>query len=473
MKEPPDIAPKDEPLTATEIVSFPASDEARAKRFIEELDGSARYIPQWKKWVMWDGEHWTLDSPGSQIFCRAAGMSKILIEEALTIRDSGVQKKALTAAVGAGNVQRIEALVKIAKHDPEIIGTPELFDTDPWLLGVTNGVVELRTGKHRPAQQNDFVLRKMNVAFDAGATCPDWEISTRTALPDDDVRAFVQRAVGYTLVGTPAEQIVLFMFGSGKNGKSTFSETILKLFGDYGHKAPAKLFLHDRFGKDPEGAIAQLQGRRFVIGSEVPEDAQLAESRIKDLAGDDTLSGRLLFNDDITFTPTHTLWFYGNVRPTVSATDEGLWRRLLLVPFTAYIDEAVRDTAILAKLAGQGPGILNWMLQGCAEWQKRGLGAPEAVKMATADYRESEDDLGQFLDLHCKRSASVSIPKAHLYSAFKAWMLSQGTAERFIPGIKRFGKRMARPGISEERRDAERRWLGVCLKDPKAWPYSP
>lgn len=471
MNEPPDIAPKDETLTASEVVSFPASDEARAKRFIEELDGSARYIPAWKKWVMWDGEHWTLDSPGSQIFCRAAGMSKILIEEALGIRDSGVQKKALTAAIGAGNVQRIEALVKIAKHDPDIIGEPALFDTDPWLIGVQNGVVELKTGLHREARQDDFVLRKMAVSFDAAATCPDWERSLITTLPDEDVRAFVQRAVGYTLVGTPSEQVVLFMFGSGKNGKSTFSETVLKLFGDYGHKAPSKLFLSDRFGKDPEGAIAQLQGRRFVIGSEVPEDAQLAESRIKDLAGDDTLSGRLLFNDDITFAPTHTLWFYGNVRPTVSATDEGIWRRLLQIPFTAYIDEAVRDTGILAKLAGQGPGILNWMLQGCQDWQRRGLEAPEAVKTATADYRESEDDLGQFLDMHCTRDGWVG--KAHLYSAFKAWMLSQGTAERFIPGVKRFGKRMARPGITEERDKHGRRWLGISLKDPKAWPYSP
>lgn len=471
MNEPADTPPKEEPTTATEVVSFPASDEARAKRFIEELEGSARYIPQWKKWVMWDGEHWALDSPGSQIFCRAAGMSKVLITEALLIKDSGVQKKALGAAVGAGNVQRIEALVKIAKHDPEIIAAPELFDTDPWLIGVQNGVIELKTGTFRAARQEDFVLRKMKVAYDDAATCPDWEKSLELTLPDPEVRAFVQRAVGYTLFGRPAEQVVFFMFGSGKNGKSTFSETILKLFGDYGHKAPSKLFLSDRFGKDPEGAIAQLQGRRFVIGSEVPEDAVLAESRIKDLAGDDTLSGRLLFNDDITFAPTHTLWFYGNVRPTVSATDEGIWRRLLQIPFTAYIDETIRDTDILAKLAGQGAGILNWMLQGCQNWQRGRLDPPAAVKAATADYRESEDDLGQFLDLHCVKHGEVG--KAHLYAAFKAWMLGQGTAERFIPGIKRFGKRMARPGVKEERVDAGRRWIGVSLKDPKAWPYSP
>lgn len=467
-----DIPPKPEPeITAAETKTFPASDEARAQRFIEELDGAARYIPQWKKWVMWDGEHWALDSPGSQIFCRAAGMSKILIEEALEIADSGVQKKALAAAIGAGNVQRIEALVKIAKHDPSVIAAPELFDTDPWLIGVQNGVIELKTGLFRAAKQDDFVLRKMKVAYDPAATCPDWERSLLVTLPDPEVRAFVQRAVGYTLVGTPAEQVVLFMFGSGKNGKSTFSETILKLFGDYGHKAPSKLFLSDRFGKDPEGAIAQLQGRRFVIGSEVPEDATLAESRIKDLAGDDTLSGRLLFNDDITFMPTHTLWFYGNVQPTVSATDEGLWRRLLQIPFTAYIDEAVRDTAILAKLAGQGAGILNWMLQGCREWQQSGLRAPQAVKLATADYRESEDDLGQFIELHCNHTGEVG--RAHLYAAFKAWMLAQGTPERFIPGAKRFKKRMARPGIVEERVAAGRRWVGISLKDPAAWPYNP
>lgn len=451
---------------------YPINDLERAERFVQELKGEALYIASWKQWVIWDGKHWARDITGGEIMRRAMEIPKILLTEAIGIQDSGQQKKAILSAVQAGNEERLAKMVKLSRSFPEVDKPDTIFDQNPWLIGVQNGVIDLRGNTNqgfRDARLEDYILRKMDVDYDGAATCIPWVDTLEMILPDYEVRSFVHKAIGYSLTGTTSEQIWFFLHGFGQNGKSTFVETILEMFGDYGIKSPAKLFLRDKNGKIPEGSIAQLKGKRFVVGSEVPDDAHLAEGLLKDLASDDKLSGRLLYCNDETFVPTHHLFLAGNVKPVVRSTDLGTWRRLKLLPFEVTIQN--RDLEIKKKLLEVKSGILNWMLEGNRQWQVKGLKTPKAVEVATDDYRESEDLIGQFLQEHCDLKPTW-ISTGDLYAAFKSWSELSGTPSKFIPGIAAFGRKLGRPGIHLKRVGPEktRGWFGITLKDATKWP---
>jgi putative DNA primase/helicase len=460
---------KTPPIT---IGAYPVNDLDRAARFVQELKHEALYISTWKQWVIWDGKHWGRDITGGEIMRRAMNMPKILEAEAAAITDSGLHKKAMMSAIMAGNEERLTKMVKLARSFPEVDKSEMVFDQNPWIIGVQNGVVDLKTQSFRDAKLEDYVLRKMNVEYDPVATCQPWLDALKTSLPNPDVRNFVQRAIGYSITGNVSEQVWFFCWGHGQNGKSTFVETVSDIMGDYAHKAPAKLFLQNKHGTSPEGSIAQLNGRRFVVGSEIPESAQLAEGLIKDLASDDRLSGRLLYENDQTFVPTHHLFLSGNVKPVIKSTDLGTWRRIKLIPFDVTIQN--RDLDIKKKLRAVSPGVLNWMLEGCRQWQTSGLQAPPEVEVATADYKEEEDLVGQFISEVCIIDGTECIPKGDLYAAFKAWAILNGENERYIPGIKTFGKRMGRPGIREDLdpdpKKRTRMWVGINLTEPNRWP---
>lgn len=460
------------PTPAT-VGAYPANDIERAARFVANLKGEALYIASWKQWVLWDGTHWARDLTGGEIMRRAMAMPKILEAEASLLTDSGLHKKAMMAALLSGNEERLTKMVKLARAFPEVDKPETVFDNNPWLIGVQNGVIDLkpRPFLFRPARLEDYVLRKMSVAYDPAATCQAWTDALNTSLPNQAVRDFVQRAIGYSITGQVAEQVWFMMYGHGANGKSTFVETISDIMADYAHKAPAKLFLQNKYGATPEGSIAQLNGKRFVVGSEIPENAQLAEGLIKDLASDDRLSGRLLYENDQTFHPTHHLWLSGNVKPVIKSTDLGTWRRIKLIPFDVTIQN--RDLDIKKKLRAVAPGILLWMLEGYKQWDSQGLNPPPEVEVATATYREEEDLVGQFIEETCILGSLKQVSKADLYAAFKAWAELGGENPRYIPGIKTFGKKMGRPGIGEDRTPGFNRtkiWTGITLEDPNKWP---
>src|SRR5260370_19665881 len=196
------------------------------------------------------------------------------------------------------------------------------------------------------------------------------------------------------------------MYGTGQNGKSTFIETIEKLLGGYAWRANAELFLESRTNDDKSNMLASFPERRFVVGAEMPENARLAEHRVKDLTSD-KLNARKLFCEAFNFTPTHKLWFYGNFKPAVRGTDEGIWRRLKLIPFVIQIPESQRDRRIVARLWTEAVGILNLAIAGCLECQKNGLHEPASVSAATDEYREDEDLIKQFIDSQCQMTGQM------------------------------------------------------------------
>ncbi len=243
-------------------------------------------------------------------------------------------------------------MVNVARYDARIEASPESFDSNPHLIGATNGVVDLGTGTFRSAAKDDCITKQLGVAYDSNATCPIWDRFLLRVLNDDiELVKFIQRAVGYSLSGDVSEQCLFFLYGMGQNGKSTFAELLQLLFGDYGLKTTSGLYTLDRHGKEPETEIARLVGKRFVTGSETEEGAKLAESRVKDMTGGDTMRGRELYCPPFNFKPSHKIWIYGNHRPDVRGNDHGIWRRIRLIPFAVHIPDSEKDGALPEKLA--------------------------------------------------------------------------------------------------------------------------
>ena len=237
----------------------------------------------------------------------------------------------------------------------------------------------------------------------------------------DDVR-WLQRWAGYSLTGLVSEQCFSFYYGSGRNGKSVFCGILQDLLGEYGAKVSAETLLGvRRSGGEASADVARLAGLRLVVASELPEGGRLNEALVKDLTGGDVITARHLYKPPFDFRPAFKLALYGNHKPVVRGTDEGIWRRVRMVPFTQTIPEAEVDLRLPEKLREELPGILAWAVAGCRLWQADRLGSTARIREATADLRSENDLLGSFLEDHCILGENLSAPVGDLYSTYRRW----------------------------------------------------
>ena len=316
------------------------------------------------------------------------------------------------------------------------------------LLNCPNGTLDLQTGRLLKHDRADLLTKRIEVKYDSNAECPRWlAFLNRIMDGDQELILFLQRAVGYTLTGGVAEQCLFFMLGTGRNGKSTFIETLLALLGDYGQKAPTEMLMFKGNGGGIPNDLARLPGARLVVAAEVEQGRRLAESTVKDLTGGDTITARFLRQEFFDFTPTHKVWMYGNHKPVIKGTDEGIWRRIHLIPFAVQIPVSEQDPNLKAKLAEELPGILAWAVRGCLDWQKHGLSVPESVKEATADYRAEMDVVSAFIEECCTTGQNHYAKWKELYAAYTDWCNVNG--ERAESG-KRFGNTLTERGYKAD-----------------------
>jgi putative DNA primase/helicase len=460
--EPAKEWPETDDLPAASRSPYPENDSDRAQRFAKKFGDDLRHVSCWKSWLYWDGTRWVRDTDGT-VMRKAQEMFSVLWAEAGEIENAKERERAGKLALKAGDAKQLKAMIELAAAQPGIAARPELFDSDPYLLGVKNGVIDLRTGNFRPARREDYMTKQAGTEYIQGAKCPLWEAHLRVVFNNDETLiAFFQRICGYTLTGLTREQKLFFFHGNGRNGKSTTTETHYAFMGDYAQHAPAALFVADRHGREPQADIARLHGARFVVGSEIEEGAKLAESRVKDLTGQDTLTGRFLYGSPFDFSPTHKLFMFGNHKPDVTGTDLGIWRRMVLIPFIVQIEELKIDRELPAKLLQEKPGILNWAIEGCLRWQEKGLDVPESVKLATAEYQEEEDELGEFIEQQCVIDDNYTVRRSALHTEYLTWAGARGI--RMPLTAKKFAKRLkTRQGIGEKKSGVWF-WTGLALK---------
>lgn len=459
--EPAPGAPQAAGVQRSQPGSEPLTDTGNAERLVRLHGADLRYAPELGRWLCWDGQRFAVDV-FEEIQQRAKATVRGLYAEAAALPDEGARKALAKHASRSESAARREAMISLARSEPGIPVATAALDADPWLLACANGTLDLRTGRLREARRDDLLTKLAPVRFDDAATAPTWHAFLERILPDAQVRAFVQRAVGYSLTGSTGEQVLFLAWGAGANGKSTFVQTLLELLGDYAMRTPAETLLARRENAIPND-VAALRGARFVAAVETEEGRRLAEVRVKELTGGDTVSARFMRAEFFTFKPVAKLWIATNHRPAVRGTDEAIWRRIRLIPFAVTIPESERDPRLPDRLRAERPGILTWAVEGCLAWQREGLRAPSAVVAATSSYRAEQDVLGSFLDERCVAEPTAWIATGELYRAFKAWV--EGAGEHAMTQ-RAFANALAERGFDSVRQpggERTRGWIGLRL----------
>lgn len=437
-------------------VGYALTDLGNAERLVTRHGADIRYCWPWGKWLAWDGRRRQRDDTGQMLRLAQATVRAIYTEAA----EADTKDKAKVIADHARRCEatgRLQAMLTQAQALVPVL--PEELDRDPWLYNTESGTTDLRTGRLSLHRREDNLTRLAAVTYDPDAACPRWEAFLEQVLPDPEVRAFVQRAIGYSLTGSVREQCLFFLYGTGANGKSTFLHTLLAVLGEYGKQVRPEIFMLSRNDQHPT-EIADLAGMRFIVTTELEEGRRVAEMMVKQLTGGDRLTARRMREDFWEFEPTHKLWLAGNHKPVIRGTDNAIWRRIHLIPFTVTIPAQEQNKELPDLLRTELPGILQWAVNGCLAWQRDGLGIPKAVGDATAGYRAEMDIIGGFLTDRCVMEPDLSATAKDLYNAYTDWAKDNGET---VMSNRLFAKCLAERGLIARRTNAARMWQGIGL----------
>src|SRR3990167_1056257 len=342
------------------------TDLGNAERLATRNSDYLKYVPAWG-WLSWNGARWAREEGAAWRLAKDTVRS--IYAEAERGADEKERAAIATWAMRSESRDKISSMLTLAINETEIDTLPEVFDADPWLLNCTNGALDLRTCDPHPHNPADMITRIAGTLYDPDATCPLWlEYLDRIFAGNAALIGYLRRAVGYSLTRETGEQCLFFCYGTGANGKSTFLETIRALLGDYAQTAEFTTFLAKQ-SENVRNDIARMAGTRFIAAIEAGEGKRLAETLVKQLTGGDTVTARYLYQDYFEYRPAFKMWLAANHKPTIRGTDNAIWRRIRLVPFTVTIPEAERDSKLSSKLRGELPGILAWAIRGCLEWQ--------------------------------------------------------------------------------------------------------
>ncbi len=462
----PDEPPPDlDAEQAAQCERFHCTDLGNAQRLVRLHGQDLHYCYAWGKWLIWDGIRWVVDETG-EIYRRAKHTTRMINVEAADCLDDDQRRTLQKWAYQSESRVRIDAMVRLAQSEPGIPVQPDDLDTNPWLLNVKNGVIDLRIGELLPHRREDLITKLASVAYTPGTACPTFDAFLQRIMGGSrELIEFIRRAVGYSLTGDTGERVMFILHGTGANGKSTLLETLRALLGDYALRTPTRTLMTQRSDQIPND-VARLRGARFVSASESEESQSLAESLIKDVTGGDTISARFMRAEWFEFQPTCKIWLATNHRPVIRGTDQAIWDRIRLIPFAVRIPDEERDKTLGARLVAERSGILNWALAGCLAWQRQGLGVPVEVRVATSSYQAEMDQIAQFLDdAPLVQHANARIVFADLYTMYRSWAERAG---EYVLSKRAFSKRLTERGFAKDRGAQNVMYLhgiGLCAQE--------
>jgi putative DNA primase/helicase len=424
------------------------ADDALALYFTEKYGDELRFTAPWGRWTRWNGHKWEQDDTLA-VYDLAR---QICREAAATSGKQNVAQRVTSA-------NTIAAVERLARSDRRHAASVSQWDSDEWILNTPGGIVDLRTGELHPSDRLKYCTKSTSVT--PGGDCPLWrEFLRQVTNNDDDLVSYLQRVFGYILTGSTREHTLFFFFGSGANGKSVTISAVTGILGDYAKVAPIETFTATQ-GESHPTDLAGLQGSRCVTAAETEDGRRWAESKVKAVTGGDTVTARFMRCDFFQFTPQFKLLIAGNHKPGLKTVDEAVRRRFHFIPFSVTIPEDQRDKELSEKLRREWRGILQWMIEGCLEWERIGLAAPEAVTKATADYMTSEDSLGIWLADRCEDNRASWASTKALFESWKSW--AEGAGE-YVGTQKRFSQNLEAKGYFPTRTNQTRGFQRIKLK---------
>jgi len=388
-------------------------------------------------------------------------------------------------ATSSSNKGKLDGMLSEAK--PYVGADLADLDADPLAFNVNNGTLRFVsapdpdcpdpdverlkwTARLDPHSREDMISKLCPVDYDPDRLkAPAFKAFLERVLPDVEVRRFVQRYLGYSMTALTREQVFVFFWGQGRNGKSTLVDVICRIMGDYTTSVPFETLAGDdrRRGGEATPDLARLPATRLVRASEPEQRMRFRESMVKSLTSGEPIPIRRLHSDFVDIYPTFKLIVSGNHKPTIEGTDEGIWRRVLLVPWTEQIPKDQIDRELPEKLWGERVGILNWLVRGALDYLDNGLEPPDAVRAATDEYREESDPIGAFLREACDitgQDTDFEKP-GDLYEAYERFCREAGiNAWQATTFTKRLPDKAEQLGIRKAKTMGVRGYRGLRIK---------
>jgi putative DNA primase/helicase len=437
-------------------------DIRNGQEFAALFNGKMLYIHEIRTLLEFGPNGWAKALPGrpsqaaDEVVHDFQRRARLLAAAGHSDESSALMKHAKWSSMGS----RLEQMVKKGCSHPSMYVPISELDKDPTLLGVGNGVVNLKTGLLEKVCPSILVTKRAGVDFDPNATAPEFQKFLAQVQPDPAVRHFLKQVAGLFLLGHVLEQRLFFFYGSGANGKSTFIELMNYVMGEYAHSFDINSLLkqsHASSGPTPE--LVAFRGMRLSHTSEIPLGAKIDEQRVKLLTGGDTICARGLYVDTINFKPSHSLVMVGNHLPEIRDVSDAMRRRLLLIGFNARISSSQQNPHLLTDLKAEGSGVLNWMLDGLKDYLVNDLMVPQSVSDASTEFMEAEDLLGQWLAECCNTGFGLSASRQTVYRSYDVWAEAGGHKKMSQHTLTR---RLNERSINQD--DGRRNYQGINLK---------
>ena len=421
--------------------SYQLNDTGNAQRLVDKFYGLIKYNHENKSWVIWNGQRWK-DDDTQEVKRLTDAVIEEMKAEAFLEEDPDRQKEMLKNVNRAYSSRGKEAMIKEAMH---IDGVPILnsdFDKDIDLFNTKNGILKLSTGELIKHDPNYFQSKISGAEFEIGKPERWLKFLEEITFNDKDLIKFLQKSVGYSLSGSTSEQCVFFCYGTGNNGKSVFLQTISALMGTYStNTQPETILVKSYTGGQANSDVARLKGARFVTSVEPNEGVRINEGLLKQLTGEDVVTARHLYGKEFEFKPEFKLWLATNHKPIIRGTNDGIWRRIRLIPFTVKIPKNKIDKNLISKLKKELPNIMSWAYEGYKLWLKEGLEMPSSVREATEEYRNEMDIINNFVENCAMEIEGYKEKATDIYQTYVRWAKNNNEYEM---SNTKFGREFSR-----------------------------
>lgn len=443
-------------------------DQGRGLRMRDQFATVLKFNAVDKKWFFFNGSYWQEDIGNQRVELAAERVANSIKKEkpelsfsTKTDEDKAMNEWYKFQKDSRSHMAKMHMIDEFKKY---VIVKHGEFDKEDMLLNTESGYVDLSSGELHDHDIDKKFSHQTVAEYSDNVDAPLWEkFLNQIFNNDEELIHYVQKAIGYSFTGSVDEQCLFILNGRGRNGKSVFSNVVSDVAGNYAKQMNVQTIVAKKNQSGSANSdIARLEGARIVTSSELNEGDRFDESLVKQLTGGDKILARFLYGSEFEYKPKFKIWMATNHLPIIRGTDDGIWRRIKIIPFNIQIPKEKVDKKLEYKLKAEYTGILNWIVQGAIMWQQEGLKDPEAVTRVIETYRAEMDPLDAFLEECCTTGQNYSIKAREMYDAYHEWAKE---SEEYKMSMTKFGREMSKKLLRVKKMDG---WyyVGLKLKEP-------